>query len=312
MSRQPSQNHTSSTATSFCQAIYFYYTCGCRKPEPVFCCQPPVNSPTKAGNPCRHEQPALVVAKLPRACGKLLGSSAACGAEDPSAKRFVREVDTSERLELAVSKGLKQDMVSDALPEKVEGTFTIDEVISKSRQKFRSFLSATAAPFVPQLGAFMASAAIPAVADGESHQTTEGVMEDNTIAGVSRVTAAVCQAEEIKCRDFATEMDANKASRSAKIEDSQDNQDDREELYEIELSHPDIFPTIADESPDEGAPGIDDTTQEESVGSSIEPRKSYEELVTYWAIDNSKEKLKPSRTCYWAVATLFSNFIRRN
>ncbi|KAK5633806.1 hypothetical protein RRF57_009520 [Xylaria bambusicola] len=312
MSQQPSHNPTFSTARSFCQAIYFYYICGCRT-NPVFCCQPSVNSSTKAGNPCRHEQPVLVVAKLPRACGKLLGSSAACDAEDPGAKRFVREADTSERLELAVSDGLKQDMVRDALPEKVEGTFTIDEVVSKSRrrEKFKSFLSATATPFIPRLGVPKGNVVTPEIskiAENESCETARDIPGDNTVVSENEVTLAIGEEEETKCSDFANELNANEANQSTEVGDYHDNQDDSDQFYEIELSPPDTVTTVANESCDERISKIDDTTLNESIG--LEPRRSYEELTTFWAIDNSKEKPKPSRTCYWAVATLFSNLIR--
>ncbi|KAI1294337.1 hypothetical protein F5Y03DRAFT_318314 [Xylaria venustula] len=138
-------------SNQFCSALYFYYACGCRAPEPIFCCQPSTQSRTDDKNPCKHEKPTMVIAKLPHACGHLVGDSEACGVADLGAKEFVREVDTAERLEIVVSKEIDQDEIDDVLPQKMDSAFAVDEVVPSSLriERPRSTFSATAAPFVP-------------------------------------------------------------------------------------------------------------------------------------------------------------------
>ncbi|KAI0967145.1 hypothetical protein F4678DRAFT_253175 [Xylaria arbuscula] len=189
------------TQSSFCQALYFFYACGCRAPEPIFCCQPSTQSQTGDKNPCQHEKPTVVVAKLPHACKHLIGDSEACAAEDLGAKEFVREVDTAERLELAVSKELDQDEIDDILPQKMEGTFTVDEVVPKSLriERPRSTFSAMAAPFVPRtVGCSIVQEETEPEIDGAETvseietETTKGI--DDT--GVSEKMAVIGNAEE--------------------------------------------------------------------------------------------------------------------
>ncbi|KAJ8107903.1 hypothetical protein ONZ43_g6586 [Nemania bipapillata] len=157
-----SQTATGPPSSSFCQAIVFFYTCGCRKPEPVYCCQPPDSSSGSGKtNPCK---------------------SLACGAQDPGAKEFIREVDTAERLELAVLSpregnhaaivgGPQKDGVE--LPCKVEGEFTVNDVVSKSRsrnKKTKKVFSATATPFVPYVPP---AEAVDDIVDGTEEDTNE-------------------------------------------------------------------------------------------------------------------------------------------
>ncbi|KAI1086923.1 hypothetical protein F5B19DRAFT_101586 [Rostrohypoxylon terebratum] len=76
--------------TTACQAIVFYHSCGCKSNNnPVcFCFRPE----------CQHEALSLVIGRLPFACGSQQGPSEACQVEDETKKRFVREVDTADRL----------------------------------------------------------------------------------------------------------------------------------------------------------------------------------------------------------------------
>ncbi|KAI0399715.1 hypothetical protein F4802DRAFT_620844 [Xylaria palmicola] len=114
----------------FCEALLFFYACGCRERDPFFCCRPPppADGSPQPHNPCRHETPSVVLAKLPHACGSRLGRAPACGAADPGARAFVREVDTAERLELAVLDGLARGEIDGALPRRVEGSFTVSQL----------------------------------------------------------------------------------------------------------------------------------------------------------------------------------------
>ncbi|KAI0868232.1 hypothetical protein GGS24DRAFT_223308 [Hypoxylon argillaceum] len=203
-SAQPATGQTS----SFCQAIMFFHTCGCRTPEPVYCCQPPAGF-SSTTNPCKHETPAIVVAKLPHACGRKIGSSEACGAEDPGAKEFVREVDTAERLELAVLGGLKKEGVESALPGRVSGEFTVGEVVSRSwgdgKSKVKRAFSAMAKPFVPGLGAYVPALAtmieeISSVDHGEEIETIEDVFVNHVtvVDGADTVGAGITEADGVE------------------------------------------------------------------------------------------------------------------
>jgi hypothetical protein len=81
----------------------------------------------------------------------------ACRAQDPGAKKFVREVDTAERLDLVVLDNVPpQPDFNTALPAKFDVESKIEYLISQYKQKkisFKKTISAKAVPFVPGLNA---------------------------------------------------------------------------------------------------------------------------------------------------------------
>ncbi|KAI3330306.1 hypothetical protein F4824DRAFT_341570 [Ustulina deusta] len=316
-------SQTATTQSSFCQAMFFFYTCGCRTPEPVFCCQPPTHLQKDIGNPCRHEKPALVVAKLPLACGRRLGNSKACGVEDPSAKEFVREVDTAERLELVVSEDFKQDTIHNALPGKVEGGFTVDEVVAKSQraEKCRSIFSATATPFVPRLGGCgmgMESTTVGGdgaeTADKTSHETAGNTPVDDAETSVNGAATDRAEQDQGVQPDektgsqpdsvLAEEKASDQTTRHTEPRDDSDDKDAPEEFHDIELRTPTLEHTAPDEEPNSSTSTAEQTVKNEGLEAPAQQEDSYDDLLALWALDDRKARPKPTRTC-WSITSLF-------
>ncbi|KAI0804213.1 hypothetical protein GGR55DRAFT_681811 [Xylaria sp. FL0064] len=271
------------TKSSFCQAIFFFHACGCRTPEPFFVCQPPSHSQIDTENPCRHEKPALIVAKLPHACKRCLSNLKACGAEDLSMKQFVREVDTAEQLELVVSKRLNQDNIQDCLPQKIEGTFTVDKVVSKSLRdgKCRSTLSATAAPFVPRLEA-------------------RGTATDNTAAGTNRAETPHENHEE--------------AGEDISVDGTQVSID--EEFSDVDLSDTGLEDTVSKEVLDSSISTSDRATKNQELDSSVEHADPYDMVAFQATEDNGKadpkHDRKPTRTCVGMTIAIICKLLGRD
>ncbi|KAI0397848.1 hypothetical protein F5Y17DRAFT_413760 [Xylariaceae sp. FL0594] len=149
--------HREEATAPFCQGIVFYHSCGCRVPEPFFCCRPAQKQqihPAK-GNPCPHRNPALVVAVLPHSCGLRIGNTAASSSEDPGAKEFVREIDTAETLDLVVVEPATDGNGMTSLPDRVAAGATAEIAASAFRRErsaalHRPCISAKAHPFVPR------------------------------------------------------------------------------------------------------------------------------------------------------------------
>ncbi|KAI1187571.1 hypothetical protein F5B17DRAFT_315699 [Nemania serpens] len=286
---------------SFCQAIVFFYTCGCRDSQPVFCCRPPTELPgdtlgSPQSHPCQHENPALLVAKLPHACRLRIGNSEACGAEDPGAKEFIREVDTAERLELAVVAGVAKEAIDHALPGKVEGEFTAHTVASKYQRRRSSgiILKPTAAPFIPRPVACVATGTLTVgegvrVACGDGVDTANDTSMTNT-----KLEADGEHWQEAKSEDrqndivLATETPQGDAGDAAMGDGTCDNHgDSSEELFDVDLS---------DSTPEPKASIAEHTAKEEKPESgppAMNIEVSYDELAMLWALDR-KTKLKKS------------------
>lgn len=202
----------------------------------------------------------------------------------------------------------------------MEGTVTIEEVVWKTRQaeKRQSTLSAIATPFVPRLGVRTTSATLPEdegkVANDESKDTAEEVPEEDTIVRLDWAAPHQGRAEEkSECKGAnnpVDEMAAAVVNQHAASKGCYDEQDDFGEFVDIELSAPASETMMANEDPDSGTSNSDVAVQDEKVELSAEPRPSYDDLMNFWAIDDSKAKLKSTRTCYWAIKTLFTNFTR--
>ncbi|TGJ82506.1 hypothetical protein E0Z10_g6270 [Xylaria hypoxylon] len=329
MSTQPSQNPIATSLPDItpdeqrspdgwsCQALFFFYTCGCRTPEPLFCCQPSTR-PHEAGNPCPHKNPSLLTAKLPHACGGRIGGSEACGAEDPGAKEFFREVDTAERLDLVVSGGVKQDKIHNILPGKVEGAFTIDQVISKLRRdgKCRSALSPTATPFYPR------------------STTEEGSLD--TACGDCGDTGSDKPAYDSEVDTDGAATDAEEDRWDEKSENRQNNSDVAEETIHVEVTHHTEFSvdeenneffdieldtltlgrTVDNEESESSTSAEEHMIENKEAESTTQPERSYDDIMRfYWAMGDStadlKPKSKPSRTCYWGIASILGRFTRQ-
>jgi hypothetical protein len=149
--------YTKEAAVPFCHAIVFYHSCGCRIPEPFFCCRPARKQQQQPSeqDPCQHENPALIIAILPHSCSLRIGNTEACSVEDPGAKEFVREVDTAETLDLVVLEPEVDLNIKPTLPERVAVGATAEDAASAHRLKRHALLhkpriSARAAPFVPR------------------------------------------------------------------------------------------------------------------------------------------------------------------
>ncbi|KAI2641338.1 hypothetical protein GGS21DRAFT_547707 [Xylaria nigripes] len=144
----------SQSGISFCEALFFFYSCGCRSRHAVMCCRP-----QRHDGVCQHEKPTIVVAKLPFACqarsdaASVPGETDRCRIEDPGVKKFVREVDTAESLDLLVLDDCPGTDLNTALPLKVRYPFTLVDVLHR-RNELKGLnsskgLSARAVEFVP-------------------------------------------------------------------------------------------------------------------------------------------------------------------
>ncbi|KAI1346086.1 hypothetical protein F5Y01DRAFT_320119 [Xylaria sp. FL0043] len=284
-SRDAASRAVTTTKSSFCQAIFFFHVCGCRTPEPFFVCQPPSHSQIDTQNPCRHEEPALIVAKHPHPCKRCLGNSKARGTEDLSTKQFVREVDTAEQLELVVSKRLNQDNIQDCLPQKIKGNFTVDKVVSKSLRdgKCRSTLSATAAPFVPRLEACGTATGNAAAAAGTNraetpHENQEEAGEDISLDGIQ-----------------------------VSIDD---------EFSDVDLSDTAFEDTVSKDELDSSISTSDRETKNEELDSSVEDADPYD-MVAFQAMEGNgkadpKHDRKPTRTCVGMTIAIIFKLLGRD
>ncbi|KAI0114307.1 hypothetical protein GGR51DRAFT_439770 [Nemania sp. FL0031] len=330
-------------SSSFCQAIMFFYACGCRSTEPVYFCQPPDGADPQE-NPCKHETPEMIVAKLPHACKRQLGTSEACGAEDPGTKEFVREVDTAERLDLAVLDSLEKEVIDTALPDKVEGEFTVDEVLSRSKsckkKKSRSTFSATATPFVPQSATYVPSFTPP---PGEKKPEVAGVNQSEITnsnkkaadgaglvnPGIAKVTAVeadkVTAATDDMCAkeghaNMGGEKNEHQRNVLAEAEfeevvlDGEPAEDDNDNFDDLEL--PELTAKHAADS--EGAESTKPSTpwpkvrNEKPASDLTEPEKfensepQYDNLLKMLATEKreeEKQRQKAHRSC-WNVSAL--------
>ncbi|GAP90387.1 hypothetical protein SAMD00023353_4900430 [Rosellinia necatrix] len=329
--------------SSFCQAIVFFYACGCRAPEPVYCCQPVpgsgeadaagVGGSGSGSNPCRHEKPELVVAKLPLACGSRIGGSAACGAEDPGAREFVREVDTAERLELVVlsdpaalptsSSGdgaAAAVAVADALPAKVDGEFTVSQVVSGAKPARTKKFSPTAAPFVPGSWAGVSppppppSAPVVAAEGGidgairvEPAEESES-LRDEPIPAKETACGEVVQAIEPKL-----ELEPEHASEF----EPYDIQSPQDEFIDVDLDDTEsVFAfTAAELVPSITVPVEQEFSEKEprpqARASMDEPEPpSFDQMMRSWTKEKQSAP-KASRSCMGGISALFSMIGRR-
>ncbi|KAI1824088.1 hypothetical protein F4861DRAFT_539403 [Xylaria intraflava] len=186
-----SLNPGAQSGTPFCEALFFFYDCGCRSRDPVICCRA---RQLPGDLSCQHEKPTLVVARIPHACKAGSpseynpGESDRCRAEDPGAKQFAREVDTAERLELLVLDDCARADLDAALPARVDAPFTLVDVLHRRNEimnRGSGGLRPTAVEFVPS---FMVPSSSPVVKEiidvvqGSRNEPTEDIVgtEDDT------------------------------------------------------------------------------------------------------------------------------------
>ncbi|KAI0542573.1 hypothetical protein GGR58DRAFT_254238 [Xylaria digitata] len=311
----PDAASQTSTQSSSCQAIFFFYTCGCRTLEPFYCCQPSSRPQDATGNPCTHENPTLLTAKLPHSCNRLLGSSEACGAEDPAKKEFVREVDTAERLELVMSTGIQRDNIHNVLPKKVNGDFTIDQVAPKPKhdEKRKSTFSPTAEPFVPRSapGSTAAKEGNADTACGDGAKTVSDTSVDNAEVDADGGVSEERGEEE---KSEKRQNNSSKLVEAIRAEPTPDTNGEDDEFIDIELDDIIVYKgetqvTEPDTPPDTSA--AEDTSETKEPESTTQPEDPYDEMMRYYGAPEDKKKPKPTRTCYWAVATIFGRFTRK-
>ncbi|KAI3319569.1 hypothetical protein HD806DRAFT_548133 [Xylariaceae sp. AK1471] len=299
---EPTQAVTQGPA--FCQAMFFFHSCGCRTPEPIFCCQPYTYSSTLDPldtNPCQHKNPAVVLAMLPHSCNSQIGNSEACATEDPGAREFVREADTAERLDLVVLDNCPQSDINTTLPAKVDVASTIDDVVSqyqrdKSRRRHKKAISATAAPFVPGLKARVAALPSPRPI-GEilelAHETRNETETDEKFVAVEDTIDIAEQAQhgrnqphqkESQQEDCVIVKETTPCEVLQSLEPESNNSESSDEFYDSELPASTLITTVNTEEPE-----------------SLEG--SYDDLLTFWALGDGVDEPNHRNTGYWGISS---------
>ncbi|KAJ2973282.1 hypothetical protein NUW58_g8975 [Xylaria curta] len=310
-------------ASPSCQAIFFYYTCGCRTLEPIFCCQPHTDTDLSA--------PSQVHVGLWDTDSK----TEACTAEDPGARKFVREADTALPLELAKLGGILRDDIDASLPKKMESSFTAAQVALKdSIVNGKRRFSPNAAPFVPRSGVFATTLApVPApeqVVDADTTPTdTDTIQRDENqedekygheqeegITEVTLHTLLECEdGENVETIEEITEMTSNEFvevklhSRTAEERIAVTRQTPPGRQYgegagkfiEIELRSPTpehmVYDKLAAGTLDELEPGRSATDLD----------RSNDDMTTLRAFGDAAER-QAQETSYWSVFSLFGRF----
>ncbi|KAI0015749.1 hypothetical protein F4780DRAFT_47055 [Xylariomycetidae sp. FL0641] len=155
-------NEEQSRPRYFCQATFFYYSCGCRSTEPAmdpgFNCRPTPQFQAEAdGNEsaCQHTNPTIQVARLPTPCNRSPARSEDCLAADPARLQFVREVDTADRLEMIyVGEGRREELKS-LVPLHLQGDpKSVKEELTNHylKTKYRTKLFPRVTPIRPSAG----------------------------------------------------------------------------------------------------------------------------------------------------------------
>ncbi|TRX93626.1 hypothetical protein FHL15_005598 [Xylaria flabelliformis] len=287
---------------TFCNAIFFFYACGCRAPEPFFCCRPHPDDSSGAVK-CRHETPSVIIAKLPHA------------SVDPASLEFVREVDTAERIDLAILGNIPQDEI-DSLPERVDGTFTAAQVASRwrARQKALLTFSPDAVPFVPKS---YAAAPTPTPASELGDVTTlEGpsdTVEEKLVESAKEGTDNAEQDEECQqdgeCQQdtkseklqsdppvIAEEMVCEEVARPD--DDDDDDSESSEEFFDTEqnaASESSVSSRETTPKPEE-QPGSSGTLATDAI--------SYDEMMLFWALVNNETASQTNKASSWGISSL--------
>ncbi|KAI0551189.1 hypothetical protein F4679DRAFT_144488 [Xylaria curta] len=295
---------------TFCNALFFFYACGCRAPEPIFCCRPHPDDSLGAVK-CRHETPSVTIAKLPHGCKT--GKTEACTAVDPASLEFVREADTAERIDLATLGDIPQDEI-DSLPERVDGAFTAAQVAFRwrARRKISPAFSPDAVPFVPKSYATAPVPTPPSVLGDETtledqSDTVGEILVDDAkeeIDSASRDEECEQDRESEKLQDNSPEV-AEETVREevARPDDNDDGSEGSEEFFDTEQQKAASESSITRENtpePEEPEPSIDII--------------SYDEMMLFWALIENKtgtnQTEKPSSSS-WGISSLLGKFTAR-
>ncbi|KAI0451394.1 hypothetical protein F5B21DRAFT_487400 [Xylaria acuta] len=297
--------------STFCKAFFFFYACGCRTPEPFFCCRPhPDVSPrvVHASNPCQHETPSVVVAKLPHACKA--GKTEACGAVDPALLAFVREVDTAERLDLTILRGIPRDEIDTALPKRVDGAFTVGQVAVRSLDRrgnspafspasVRSDVMAVEDPS-DAVGNREDDRVVQSVRHGGAHILIDSTRED--MDGVER-------GGDQRDGEFQQGRKNSVIAETVCEEVRQPEDDDgegSEEFFDIETLAPTPEYAVSESS----------TSRAERTVKSNEPESAgdiggYDDMMMFWALDDNKSAHQIGKTSSWSISSLLGKFSNR-
>ncbi|KAI0467644.1 hypothetical protein F4859DRAFT_517809 [Xylaria cf. heliscus] len=267
----------------FCEAIYFYYACGCRTPNPIFCCQPQPNVSSRqlrANNPCQHKTSSVVIAKLPHSCKAKLGKTEACHAEDPATREFVREVDTAERLDLAII-GIPHDEIDKAFPMRVDGEFTVGQVAIRYLIRRRENSPALPPDVTPSVLRSCAPASIPVPA---SLQNDMKVFQTSSDAVSNRLSD--------NTKEEATKHEGG-------------NSEGANEFFDAEP-----LPRTAEYVVDESSSRAEHTVKPEEPESST-PVADYDDMMMFWALDDDKAVHQTAKTSGWGISSLLGKFSNR-
>ncbi|KAI0856831.1 hypothetical protein F4860DRAFT_518493 [Xylaria cubensis] len=298
---------------TFCNAIFFFYACGCRAPEPFFCCRPHPDDSLETVK-CRHETPSVIIAKLPHACKT--GKTEACTAVDPASLEFVREVDTAERIDLAILGNIPQDEI-DSLPERVDGAFTAAQIASRWRARRKALLtfSPNATPFVPKS---YTTAAIRTPASELGDVTTPEDQSD-TVGNIPVDSAkeGIDGAERDEECQQDTESEKPQSDPPVIVEEmvceevARPNDDDDDNDSECSEE---FFDTEKDAASESSVSRADNTPKpEEQPGSSTLAKDtiSYDEMMLFWGLVSNETASQTNKASSWGISSLLGKFTTR-
>jgi hypothetical protein len=216
----------------------------------------------------------------------------------------VREADTAERLDLVVLDECPRSDIDTVLPAKVEATFTVDNVVSRyrqerSRRKYNKVISATAAPFVPSLKARVTALPSPQTI-GEvlevAHDKPSGIRTDKEVVPI-RDTVAIVEQDRLSYSEHRKEshqkdclLIGEMVSREVTqiLEPESDASENSDGFYAPELPVSTPTTTVNNEE-----------TNHEG---------SYDDLLTFWALDDDANEPNPRNTGYWGISSFLGRF----
>ncbi|KAI0438609.1 hypothetical protein F4803DRAFT_85922 [Xylaria telfairii] len=286
-----------------CQAVFFYYACGCRAPKPIFCCQPYPNAPQQqiyANNPCQHKTPSVIIAKLPHSCKAEIGNTEACRAEDPAAKEFVREVDTAERLDLATFHIPSVD-VDKTLPKRIDGDFTAGQVALRAltTRKNPPTFRPDALPFVPRSTA-------PIDPHDVGNTFTDSTKKD--IGHAEKDGKGQPDGKSVQSDGVTGEETVRETTQPEEVTQPDDGESSEgsDEFFDIET--PPTSEYAASESTTSRA--------EQTVASLEEPEprvesgSSYDDMMMLWALEDDQAARQTTKTYSWSISSLLGSFCK--
>lgn len=282
------------------------------------CCQPHPNDPQQqiyANNPCQHETPSVIIAKLPHSCKAELGNTEACYAEDPASKEFVREVDTAERLDLATIR-IPSVEVDTALPERIDGNFTAGQIALKASvtQRNPPAFSADALPFVPRsfsTAPIRSPASTPGdmmALDEDLDDAVENTLIDSTKEDIVNLQQdGEGQPDEKSDNLQSDDVKGEETVHEEVTQPSDTESESSDEFFDIEMP-PTLEYVISESSTAREENTVikpEEPELELELESSAENEGSYDDMITLWALDDddqaADQTTKPSS---WGISSL--------